>query len=92
MPLADYAHWNEDAQRVWWEEEGRHPDEPHESYDDDYVAAQDEALDAFCEELEEHTDEELLGMLNDAAYLQRWPKAEAPIRWVLEDRGVTVPE
>lgn len=28
MPLTDYAHWNEDAERVWWEEEGRHVEEP----------------------------------------------------------------
>jgi hypothetical protein len=24
MPLADYAHWNEEAEQVWWQEEGRH--------------------------------------------------------------------
>jgi len=37
MALSDYAHWNEDAERIWWEEEGRHSDEP--DYDPcDYVA------------------------------------------------------
>ena len=25
MPLADYSHHNEEAARIWWEEEGRHP-------------------------------------------------------------------
>lgn len=24
MSLADYAHHNEEAERIWWEEEGRH--------------------------------------------------------------------
>jgi hypothetical protein len=24
MPLDDYAHWNEEAPRIWWEEEGKH--------------------------------------------------------------------
>lgn len=26
MSRADYAHWNEEQDRVWWEEEGRHAD------------------------------------------------------------------
>jgi len=30
LPLADYAHWNEDAQYMWWHEEGKHSDEPSE--------------------------------------------------------------
>lgn len=30
MSRADYAHWNEEADRVWWEEEGKH--ELNESY------------------------------------------------------------
>lgn len=39
MPLADYAHWNEEAERVWWEEEGKHetyerPEDPDDYYDD----------------------------------------------------------
>lgn len=34
MSRADYAHWNEDADRIWWEEEGRH--ETYEKpFDDD---------------------------------------------------------
>lgn len=34
MPLADYAHWNEDAEYMWWHEEGKHMDEPPEPDDD----------------------------------------------------------
>ena len=35
MALSDYAHHNEDALMVWWEEEGRHPYEsdPYDDYD-----------------------------------------------------------
>ena len=36
MPLADYAHWNEEAEQVWWQEEGRHTEEPPEVEDDDW--------------------------------------------------------
>ena len=34
--IADYAHWNEDAPRVWWEEnryDMEHPSEPDEDFD-----------------------------------------------------------
>lgn len=41
MPLADYAHWNEDATYMWWMEEGRHPTEPSEPDDDDYYDWED---------------------------------------------------
>lgn len=27
MARSDYAHWNEDADAIWWEEEGRHGSE-----------------------------------------------------------------
>jgi hypothetical protein len=33
MPLADYAHWNEEAPRIWYEEEGKHPYEPDPDLD-----------------------------------------------------------
>lgn len=38
MALADYAHWNEDAEYMWWQEEGRHIEEPPEpdEWQDDY--------------------------------------------------------
>jgi hypothetical protein len=32
MALSDYAHWNEDAPRIWWEEEGRHVESPDDMY------------------------------------------------------------
>jgi hypothetical protein len=38
-PVSDYAHWNEDAQRVWYEEnkyDMQHADEIIEEDDDDY--------------------------------------------------------
>lgn len=34
MSRADYAHWNEDADYMWWHEEGRHVEEPPEPDDD----------------------------------------------------------
>lgn len=43
MPIADYAHWNEDAEFMWWHEEGKHveeaPDvcEPDDRWDDGEV-------------------------------------------------------
>ena len=30
MPIADYAHHNEEAPLIWWQEEGRHDAEPSE--------------------------------------------------------------
>lgn len=36
MARKDYEHWNEEADRVWYEEEGRHPiDGPIYSSDED---------------------------------------------------------
>jgi hypothetical protein len=35
MPIADYAHWNEEAELVWWQEEGRHAEKPSFQEDDD---------------------------------------------------------
>jgi hypothetical protein len=36
MSRADYAHWNEDADYMWWHEEGKHVEEPPEPDDYDY--------------------------------------------------------
>lgn len=49
MPLADYAHWNEEAEQVWWQEEGKHHDADYEAhladdFDDDY----DEEDECLC--------------------------------------------
>jgi hypothetical protein len=38
-PVSDYAHWNEDAQRIWWEEnkyDMQHADEIIDEGDDDF--------------------------------------------------------
>jgi len=35
MALSDYAHHNEEAQRIWWEEEGRWENEPRDTDPDD---------------------------------------------------------
>jgi hypothetical protein len=36
MPISDYAHWNEEAPIIWWQEEGKHDDQPdYHSLDDD---------------------------------------------------------
>lgn len=32
MSRADYAHWNEEADQVWWAEEGRHEPEMEDRY------------------------------------------------------------
>jgi hypothetical protein len=45
MSLADYAHWNEDAYYMWWEEEGKHVEEPpdvDEDYDNSWYDYDDE--------------------------------------------------
>lgn len=34
MPLQDYAHWNEEAMQVWWQEEGKHHDADLQSHYD----------------------------------------------------------
>lgn len=43
MALSDYAHWNEDALAIWWQEEGRH--ETGERDDSDYPEPTGEELD-----------------------------------------------
>ena len=45
---SDYEHWNEDADRVWWEEEGRHVEEPDfdpDAVDDRAMQAEDQYYD-----------------------------------------------
>jgi hypothetical protein len=56
MSRADYAHWNEDADYMWWMEEGRHPEEPpdpfdhDDRYDPDEEEEDNEVLCYICEE------------------------------------------
>ena len=83
MPLADYAHWNEEAPQVWWQEEGRH-------MESDGEAAREEQYDADEAFFDDHADdstEDLKAMLADEAYCARWPRAAKCIRWILKDRG-----
>jgi hypothetical protein len=87
MPISDYAHHNEEAARIWWEEEGKHPDEPR-CDEDDFDRERDyDAADAFAEELADKSTEELRDMLSDEEYLARWPKTRPLILAELEDRS-----
>lgn len=51
MPVSDYAHHNEEAMAIWWQEEGRHddlePPDPDEDVDvfDDYEDWEEEDAD-----------------------------------------------
>ncbi|HMD79750.1 MAG TPA: hypothetical protein VKE92_00495, partial [Anaerolineales bacterium] len=59
---SDYDHWNEDADRMWWEEEGKHPHEPE--YDpDDYLhgggGAEEAAIDELYEDFRDMEDADL---------------------------------
>jgi hypothetical protein len=57
MSRADYAHWNEDADHMWWQEEGRHVEEPE--YDpDDYLDRGDDDGPDTCRKCGEETTAE----------------------------------
>lgn len=43
MPLSDYAHWNEDAEYMWWHEEGKHVEDPRDFEDEQSLMDQDRA-------------------------------------------------
>lgn len=49
---SDYEHWNEDADLMWWEEEGKHQDDPNDfDRDDDYdLGMEADAMDEGYEE------------------------------------------
>jgi len=87
MPLKDYAHWNEDAEYMWWHEEGKHVEEPP-APDDDPWSPPMGAADAFSEELGEMDDVDLWDLSQDTEYLKRWPKAKPLIEWELRYRGM----
>lgn len=84
MPIADYAHWNEETERVWWEEEGKHAESDAEAWREDWYTAED----AFAEELSERYDDELFELLADKEYLSRYPRAKALIEWEINYRGL----
>lgn len=57
MSRADYAHWNEDADYMWWHEEGKHageqepPDPDDESWRDEPPEGDDEDRCRRCDSL-----------------------------------------
>lgn len=55
MSRQDYAHWNEDADYMWWHEEGKHPSEPE--YDPDDFLPNPEMEIRFCDECETELDD-----------------------------------
>lgn len=53
MPLSDYAHWNEEAPIIWWQEEGRHIETAEDHYDpDDFLPDYEEECCEECGEIE----------------------------------------
>jgi hypothetical protein len=87
MPISDYSHHNEEAFRIWWEEEGRHDQDPIEH--DDMLQQDSEfmAMASFYEEHYEDNDEQIIATLCDADYRMRWPKAAKALATILTDRG-----
>ena len=85
MPISDYSHHNEEAERIWWEEEGRH--DPYEDPDPDRHEADYGAADAYAEEVAEMSQESIVKMLSDADYRKRWPKAVPILEFELQARG-----
>lgn len=67
MARSDYAHWNEEQDRVWWEEEGKHhgyedpPDPDDESWRDeplpenDHESVEDCRHDGDYEQSDDHS-------------------------------------
>jgi hypothetical protein len=53
MSRSDYAHWNEDADYMWWHEEGKHVEEDRCNADEDW---RDEPNDDWCDDA--HTDKD----------------------------------
>lgn len=52
MSRADYAHWNEEADYMWWMEEGRHQGEPEYEADADFYPPEypdDQEWESACE-------------------------------------------
>lgn len=90
MSRADYAHWNEDADRIWWEEEGKHAETDAESDREDFYSA----ADAYAEELAEYDDEELLQARLEATWPQEIHDTFSGARlkcieWEIKNRGLT---
>ena len=89
MSRADYAHWNEEADIIWWQEEGRHVETADDHYDpDDYLDSGYSAADAFAEDIAEYDDSQLFKLIADADYRKRWPKAMPVIEAEMQYRGL----
>jgi hypothetical protein len=52
VPLSDYAHHNEEAHQIWWQEEGKHHDADYETHvaddDDRFDFADDDESNCTC--------------------------------------------
>lgn len=84
MALADYKHWNEDAYRIWWEEEGKHAESDGEAARDEMLREADE----FADMLTDEDDDGLLELASDESYFARWPAARKVVEWELHSRGL----
>jgi len=69
MGREDYAHWNEEADLVWWLEEGRHGSnvDPYDEYD---------TPDGDWEDFDEDEDEDVAVRVS-AAENQNWQAEDA---------------
>lgn len=56
MPLEDYAHWNEDARHIWWQEEGRF--EGIEEHERDYDPLDEERQALYYDQMEDDEEKE----------------------------------
>lgn len=86
MSRADYAHWNEEADQIWWAEEGRHTDEPSDPEWD----REDDAMDAWAEGLADVSDDEVIRLACDADYRVRWPETTSILEGELEYRQIAL--
>lgn len=64
---SDYDHWNEDADHMWWQEEGRHPEEPPENdpYDDyQNYSAEDAHYEDIYEQMKDMSASDLQAVIS----------------------------
>jgi phosphohistidine swiveling domain-containing protein/predicted RNA-binding Zn-ribbon protein involved in translation (DUF1610 family) len=62
---ADYKHWNEDADRMWWEEEGKHPYEPPEEDFEQGMRAEDAAWEELYAWMQDQPPDYLYDIIED---------------------------
>jgi len=63
---SDYAHWNEEQDRVWWEEEGRHHGYEDEPDPDRDLDEEDWQRRAYEEEMEAELEAAERDVIGDA--------------------------